>query len=240
MRTALSDRGAMLGSGLGVSQCAPLGARPLRQKDVRRAISFPGISDQITIGNVAPLNNIVSLTLEGWFKLDQTSGLRWLINKYVGGIGVGLWLQSNSRLWFDYNASSLSVGFVPGLTWHFLCATTEVNVGRKIFVDAQLKASDGVYPSSGSLPLLVSGSGNGVGRLIGQSYGVRCYNRALQPSEIAEHYRGIYSNNDGLVGRWDLDEPDGLTAYDKSGYGNHGTLVGNPQRVQVFRPERLL
>ncbi len=35
----------------------------------------------------------------------------------------------------------------------------------------------------------------------------------------------------GLVGWWRLDEGSGTTAYDSSGNGRHGTLLGNPQWV---------
>ncbi|KPK37787.1 MAG: hypothetical protein AMJ65_13795, partial [Phycisphaerae bacterium SG8_4] len=34
-----------------------------------------------------------------------------------------------------------------------------------------------------------------------------------------------------LIGWWKFDEASGTTAYDSSGNGNHGTLIGNPQWV---------
>jgi len=35
----------------------------------------------------------------------------------------------------------------------------------------------------------------------------------------------------GLVGAWPLQEPGGVTAFDVSGYGRHGTLTGGPTRA---------
>jgi len=48
----------------------------------------------------------------------------------------------------------------------------------------------------------------------------------LSETEVAEHYKGIYSNESGLVGYWTFDEGYGTTAHDESGKGNHGTLYG--------------
>jgi len=44
---------------------------------------------------------------------------------------------------------------------------------------------------------------------------------------------GVFDNDvfSGLVGNWKFDEVTGATAYDFSGYGNHGALVSNPTRV---------
>jgi len=54
---------------------------------------------------------------------------------------------------------------------------------------------------------------------------VRIYNRVLSASEVEEHYRGVYSNETGLVlylsGRMS-----GSTLSDESGQGNHGTIYG--------------
>jgi hypothetical protein len=40
--------------------------------------------------------------------------------------------------------------------------------------------------------------------------------------------------NPNLVGWWKLDEGSGAITLDRSGHGNHGTLQGNPQRVDGF------
>ena len=54
---------------------------------------------------------------------------------------------------------------------------------------------------------------------------VRVYSRVLSPTEIAEHYQGVFKDETGLVGHWSFDkiESNG-TVIDKSGQGNTGTL----------------
>jgi hypothetical protein len=55
---------------------------------------------------------------------------------------------------------------------------------------------------------------------------VAIYNRALSEDEIRDIYnKGVYPKN-GLVLLLDFTEYKGTIAYDKSGFGNHGTIYG--------------
>ena len=72
---------------------------------------------------------------------------------------------------------------------------------------------------------------------------VRVYSRTLTSSEIKSLYRSTAGSKvnisqntkvtSGLVGLWSFDGPDmaGVTAYDRSGQGNHGTLTSGPTLV---------
>ncbi len=72
---------------------------------------------------------------------------------------------------------------------------------------------------------------------------VRVYSRTLTAKEIKLLYlstKGSKANTSqnskvpsGLVGLWSFDGPDmaGVTAYDRSGQGNNGTLAGGPMRA---------
>jgi hypothetical protein len=61
--------------------------------------------------------------------------------------------------------------------------------------------------------------------MAGKLDAVRVYSgRALSASEAAEHFRGAFRDETGLVARWEFDEGQGTTAYDWSGQGNHGVL----------------
>jgi hypothetical protein len=61
----------------------------------------------------------------------------------------------------------------------------------------------------------------------GQISDVRIYDRALSAEEVEQLYKG-YDIRNGLVGHWPLNEGQGTTAYDRSGNGNDGTLIGGP------------
>ena len=55
---------------------------------------------------------------------------------------------------------------------------------------------------------------------------VSCFNRVLNTNEIKLLSQGLPISRQGLVGEWKLNEMSGTTAYDTSGQGNHGTIVG--------------
>lgn len=74
----------------------------------------------------------------------------------------------------------------------------------------------------------------------GMQDGGRIYSRCLSTAEIGQQYRGGFSNETGLVGRWEFDEGQGTTAYDWSGSGNNGTLINGPTYTgQVPGPQTL-
>ncbi|MCK4892154.1 MAG: hypothetical protein KAS78_05800 [Candidatus Pacebacteria bacterium] len=52
---------------------------------------------------------------------------------------------------------------------------------------------------------------------------VRIYNRALSETEAEDHHKGIFSDNSGLVGYWDLNEDSGIVAHDNSRNGPEWT-----------------
>lgn len=61
---------------------------------------------------------------------------------------------------------------------------------------------------------------------------VRIYNRALYPEEVSDHYNGIFSNDNGLIGHWSFDEKTGVIANDISVNSNNGILKNSPERMK--------
>ena len=60
----------------------------------------------------------------------------------------------------------------------------------------------------------------------GNTSHVSCFNRVLNTNEIKLLSQGLPISRVGLIGEWKLNEMSGTTAYDTSGNGNHGTIVG--------------
>lgn len=70
----------------------------------------------------------------------------------------------------------------------------------------------------------------------GQIGEVRVWSRALSAAEIEEHYRSqsfLLGSRGGLLGFWDFHEGEDEFLYDRSSYGNHGTIYG-----AVYRKEK--
>jgi hypothetical protein len=55
---------------------------------------------------------------------------------------------------------------------------------------------------------------------------LKLYDRALNVNEIKLLSQGLPISRVGLLGEWKMNEMSGTTAYDTSGNGNHGTIVG--------------
>jgi hypothetical protein len=74
--------------------------------------------------------------------------------------------------------------------------------------------------------------GNAVGKSLlrrpfdGNISNCKIYTRSQSINEIKLLSQGLPISRTGLVGEWKLNEMSGTTAYDTSGQGNHGTIVG--------------
>ncbi|MBI2439308.1 MAG: hypothetical protein HYV45_01755 [Candidatus Moranbacteria bacterium] len=147
----------------------------------------------------------------------------------------------------DYvSLTSSTSGKNDGL-WHHVVATAEKGQAMKIYVDGVLdgtaaETTIGNIDSSMyfSIGALTTDGSNYYHPFDGSIDDVRIYNKALSQAEVANLYRqgGVgkttinVSQNDkltsGLIGFWSFNGKDvsGTTAYDRSGQGNNGTLIG--------------
>ena len=67
---------------------------------------------------------------------------------------------------------------------------------------------------------------------------IRIYNRALSESEIRYNLLNYHNPiRDGLILWLDFEEGHGDKVYDKSGYGNHGTIYGGAKWIKVRQYE---
>ncbi|MBI4159564.1 LamG domain-containing protein [Candidatus Wolfebacteria bacterium] len=216
-----------------------------------KALRFDGSNDSVNMGD--PPSEVLdfgtnSFSYGGWIyntKLTSSDGIP--VGKYNGGYGPGydIELRTNKMTVLVYDGTiykGISLTTSPPLDrWvHFFAVvdrTTNYIKGYK----------DGVFIGQTDISTLGSVSSGNSFRLNGyaaSAWGgliddVRIYNRALSASEIQALYRSgsqtvnVPQNNriiDGLVGFWSFNGPDlsGVTAYDRSGQGNNGTLINGP------------
>ncbi len=112
-------------------------------------------------------------------------------------------------------------------TWHHVFCVSDGNT-LWTFEDGVPVASNDATPyTAGTLnntqDFRVGTTGSGTNDLAGDVDEVRVYNRTFTPSEVAD----LYQWAPGPVGYWNFDEGTGITAYDKTGNGDHGTLQDN-------------
>ena len=61
---------------------------------------------------------------------------------------------------------------------------------------------------------------------------VRIYNRGLSPTEVLEHYNGIFKDESNLQLYYNFNEDSGTTVLDGSGNGRNGTMYGSTSREE--------
>jgi hypothetical protein len=168
---------------------------------VGQAFSFDGADDCVEIPD-SPALRPISLTLEAWVAFDDTSGLRAIIGKPVGG-GISdsyaLWLTGG----FLKGAVGDVAGMGPELTtpfaptpgrWHHLAYTFDDGTDRQtIYIDGAQAAAGPVTKSIGydTQPLLLGrDTENGTPNFFfkGRIDEPAIYNRALREAEIASIY----------------------------------------------------
>ncbi len=147
-----------------------------------------------------------------------------------------------------------AAGAVPGLnhpvsgvtavtpyTWHH-AAVTYNGTNWLLFLDGNLEGSltVGQPPRFDSIQhAALASSLNSTGAPQGYFAGlldeVRIWSYARSASQIASNQYVQIRSAPGLLGRWSLDETNGLIVHDTSGHGAQGTLVNGPRWVSDDR-----
>ncbi len=204
-----------------------------------QALSFNGTSQYVNSGNAAGLQ-IANGTVVAWVKTTDTGVYKGIAVKQSA---YGLFDNSGTFGIYDWGTAAFrnsGVNIADG-AWHFVAATFQSGVanGTVLYVDGVARATTQMTIISQGQSLYI-GYGNAAGQYLnGTIDDVRIYNRALSAAEVQALYQtGLAKLNsshnnqvtNGLVGLWSFDGTDmsGTTAYDRSGSGNNGTLVGGP------------
>lgn len=209
------------------------------------SLKFDGIDDYIDCGNNASLDfGAGNFTIETWFKTSATPVNYYpLISKMNNDWSIGweIYLSSvDDAIAFYAESGEISIYPVHGLAtpydeaWHQIVVVRNGDVFTVYF-----DADDGFSGETSAVPSLTITEDLYIGRNYAPGYDggyeyyfdglideVRIYNRALSPTEIDEHYNGIFENETGLKLHLPMDEGAGSIAYDSSGLGNHGTIYG--------------
>ncbi|MFX0200112.1 MAG: LamG-like jellyroll fold domain-containing protein, partial [Candidatus Hodarchaeota archaeon] len=196
-------------------------------------------SDYVSIDDSSSLDAIEDLSIELWLKPSITyttgaSDFYVFLSKYgpnsfqfVYHPAGYLYLWVNGGMAVRSTLVTLNVD-----TWYYLAATFESGtVESHIYVNDEDITADTIslVMNENNCPLLIGArpcpSPTYPKHFVqGTIDEVRIWNRILSVEEISEHSRG-------LVGEWDFDEGSDDMAYDTSGFGNDGTLNGDPMWV---------
>lgn len=207
-----------------------------------KALDFSNASDKVSIDNDTSLQfGSDDFSVLFWFKTNKTSGefpignggyysgeVGW--NFYKGGSGGGMVFTIN-----DGTTATSVVGLASGggrvddYQWYHVAGIRDGS-SLKIYVDGELKGEtdDNTGNITNNDPVFVGNYKTWDSfTWDGLIDDVRVYNQALTQEEIQEiMYREGTSGEEGLVGYWKFNESSGSTAFDSSGYGNDGSIIG--------------
>jgi hypothetical protein len=212
-----------------------------------RCLNFNGTTQYINVPDSPDFDITDELTVSIWAAEDINKA-QCFISKTLG--------TGDKREWAFYKTSSsylrvlLSGDGVTTAIWESTSNSLNTDFSHYVFTFSAsglvVKRNNNVIPGSiisGSLPTslhndtepvkigLLNDSGY---HYDGKLFDARIYNRVLTDDEITAIYRqGLQPDSvvegpdaTNLASRWLLDDSSETTAYDSSGNGNHGTIVG--------------
>jgi len=206
----------------------------LQSKLAKSALAFNGENAYVEIPH-NDVFNVTTFTIIVWAKHTEPTGgsyWRWIHRDIststwvIDPWGLGLLDQHPLLMIGDgssYNGVSGTTSIVDG-KWHMVAGVVDGS-NLKIYVDGSLNNSKAqtITPYAVTANVGIMKAYNRYGK--GAIARILMYNRPLSDTEIAY----IYNNpetppTDGLILWLNFDEGSGDIAYDKSGYGNHGTI----------------
>ncbi|MFH1662153.1 MAG: LamG-like jellyroll fold domain-containing protein, partial [Candidatus Falkowbacteria bacterium] len=206
------------------------------------ALSFDG-NDYVICGHDNSLNMGSEVTVEAWIKIDNPNQGRMLIvskkEHYRAGSDDGNYefeydpYYNELRIYGTGDNPAIAGGVNLDTNWHHVAGAIAGTTGR-LYLDGVDVTTDS------SVSALAIGDNVNVDLTIGrmtpgsnQTYyfngdidEVRVYSRALDSSEILQHFQGTYSDESGLAGLWHFDEGSGADVSDSSNYGNNCVITG--------------
>jgi gliding motility-associated-like protein len=220
-----------------------------------RAISFDGLDDFITLGNVYD-DLVLPVSIEAWIKIDPNVNYTFPI--FTSQDNLPLYNGVN----FHVNPTSMAIGYGDGQgednpvfrrdksvlfnsnisnRWLHVVGVVRAATDMDLYVNGVNVG--GYYTGSSNLPMSSNSAAdfakigywlsNGItARFKGVLDELRIWNRSITESEIRTNMcRKLLGSETGLIGYWTFDEITGNTVFDKSPNQHHGTLIGNPLRV---------
>ena len=201
------------------------------------SLGFDGADDYVDSNYNVDLD---SFSVSVWVKNANAFGNKQAVTdkwgdwRVVGEDGTGEpWLDSGGLEFAVTNGDGDRIGCGWETTqtgsWVHIVATYDSSTyDMKLYADNDLKDTNntGGGRDYNDETVLVGVKNGLIGYFEGLIDDARIYNRALSADEIFKLYKGVLISQVGLVGYWPMDSGEGAIAYDKSGNGNDGDIIG--------------
>lgn len=205
------------------------------------ALQLAGGSFQSRVqsNSVALLDVNTAASISMWFYASDVTTLQYLAGQMMldASDRFGLYIQSGKVFGVVAGSgggtSSASANITINTLYHVVVTYDEATAIINLYLNGVF-VDDGLGCTAitiGTNKAMVIGDGTGnvtLSRVFaGKIDNFRFYSRALTPTEVAEHYVGIYSDNSNLLINWNFDIGIGRGVPDLSGNNIHGFFVND-------------
>ena len=220
-----------------------------RERDgvIGEACDFDGSSGYLDCGNDESLKPTGDITIEGWLYLSNVVGDKIIIgDAQYNAQGYDLYISGNKLNYRTCQAGTTQItttsASIPVNSWKYIILTKTGSTAR-IYIDG-VETSYSAQPAHtnpvvSSLNSYIGRYGAGVDSLFNGSIDeVRIYNRALNATEISEHYNHTFTNESGLVFHSPMElTPSGAATYEFENSANQYYGLGNLLTLQHVSDE---
>jgi hypothetical protein len=204
------------------------------------ALSFDGVDDSVRIADsddwafgtgeftFMAWINPVSYTGSYQAIFDQHQNTYNWMEWYLGPTGsITLGGRTGGNFWGFKNIDGSSLS-----GWHHITFTHHSGTDYRVYLDGVEvnpgPSSYGYNAGNYNAPAAIGSKSDLREFFNGKIDELSIWGRALSEAEIQEHYVGISSDYNGIIGLWHMDEGLGGTASDSSGNNHDGTLIPKP------------
>ena len=195
-----------------------------------KAMSFDGVNDQVDLGLLSATSDI---TIVMWLNLDDLSG-----SKTPVSIGETIVRVNNSDIVWYPNEDSTAITFsgVMSTGWHRL-VITQTSTSCSLYINGlPIESATSIAIDTAFKNSYIGSYGPSSWFFEGGISDLQLYGTAWDSDDVAFDYNNpnllAIDNPDSnlvaadLKGYWALSEGAGSIAYDSSGQGNNGTIIG--------------
>lgn len=207
------------------------------QQPPQNALELDGDNGYIYVGSADYQTK--TMTIEAWFYDRGPLVFQPIVSWGHWNAGITLYLRDDART-FSVNAGiggRREVTYSKKLfnRWRHVALTMNTTLGEaKVYLDGdyigdvECRDDDSNLPTGGTLNLRIGNYGGLSGVMFdGYLSDVRIWDVVRTQSEIQDNKdKKILQNESNLVGYWPINEGEGTTAFDHSGNGRHGSILG--------------
>ncbi|MDF1498383.1 MAG: PA14 domain-containing protein [Patescibacteria group bacterium] len=207
-------------------------------------LDFDGINDYVKTNSFSIPNTNNVITFSGWINNSKktahqtliadatqsgSTGFLFLYRQYDNDYLIWQFAFGTSYSYF-YSSSNFFTGYDN--QWVYVTAVVDyANKTAKFYRNGELintatTTLNMLFPNL-SRSKYIGSYNSSAHRFDGLMDDVRIYNRALSDAEVEEHYKGVFTDNSGLVGYWNFNEGTGTVVNEISGNGPQWVNYGN-------------